>query len=167
MFSCHGIDRMLHDTILTAPSAHLTIKTSFVYYSETFDDIEITFVGDASSSGPHAIGAFPDRGRDREIYVSLDRYIGALQHILFQNRGFNGFLPSRVSCILNGNQYSFTVPRIWINSFNNTGFILEGDGFEPRVQQAPGNIPSAPVVKYEIAETLKINTRTGNGPYKP
>jgi len=152
------------DTILSATSVEMIVTTSWTMYSDSDNNIEATFYGELSTSGPHEIGPFIERGQTLKQNVSLDRFIGPLQYITLQNRGFNGWLPSRVNCVYNRYYYTFNFPKTWVNSFDYDRFLEEGNGYEPRVQQKENEINSAEFVRLDIQSSIKLNSLTGAKP---
>lgn len=152
------------DTILTATFVEMIVTTSWNMYSDSEDFIEATFHGEISTSGPHIIGPYVDRGQTVKQNVSLRRFIGPIKYVILQNRGFNGWLPSRINCIYNRYLYTFDFPKTWLNSFDYDSFVEEGNGYEPRVQQGENEISSAEIIRLDISNAVKLNPRTGNRP---
>ena len=155
------------DYLLIPSSATLAITTSHATYAETVDKVHILFFGEMASSGPHVIGPFLERGVTVTRTVTFDRYIGPLKYVQLQNVGSDGWLPSRVSCILDGYEYSFDVPERWADTFNYAQYQVDQNGYEPgyqRVKTATGNIITFPVINLNIANKVRVNILTGNRP---
>jgi hypothetical protein len=150
----------IHDNIdISSPSsAILNLRTSNAYLAGTTDLIYATFIGDFSLSGPHNIGFFLQGGYS-EVKVQLSRDIGNLKEIIFYNYGNDGWLPSVVTCQLDGKLYSMTGPRQWLDSFSSPLQDSTGDGFEPYDQE---RISAAPELRMTIAETIQLFSTTNS-----
>jgi hypothetical protein len=159
-----ALDADYLDTILSAPVVEMIVTTSWSMYADSGDAIEVTFHGQLSTSGPHNLGPFITRGETVKQNVTLDRFIGPLDHITLQNRGHNGWLPSRVNCVYNDYLFTFGFPKTWLNSFDYDAFLEEGNGYEPRVQQHEDEINSAEFIRLDISNSVKLNVLTGNKP---
>lgn len=152
------------DTILSAPLVEMTVTTSWAVYSDSNDTIEATFHGELSTSGPHDIGPFMNRGGTIKQNITLDRFIGPMTHITLQNRGFDGWLPSFITCVYRRYSHTFKFPKTWLNSFDYNSYLEEGNGYEPRVQQDENEINSAEVIRLDILSSIKLNSLTGTKP---
>ena len=157
-------DQDLRDTILSATYVEMIVATSWSVYSDSTDLIEATFHGELSTSGPHPLGPYLTRGETMKQNITLDRYVGPLKYIQLQNRGHDGWLPSRISCIYDRYLYNFNFPKTWLNSFDYDSFLEERNGYEPRVQQNEVEVNSAEVMVLEIRNSVKLNSLTGNRP---
>lgn len=153
----------IRDTLLVHSTATLTITTSHSTYAETKNPIKITFFGELASSGPHSIGPFLNAGELVERVVVLARFIGTLKYAVLQNNENDGWLPSRVFCVLDGYQYNFIVPHAWVDTFNYDQYLSTGDGYEMG-SQIVDDIPHFPVIKLEIRDSIKLNSITGVRP---
>lgn len=160
----YALDADHSDTVLSATFVEMIVTTSWATYADSGDNIEATFHGDLSTSGPHIIGPYLNRGVTLKQNLTLDRFIGPLTHIVVQNRGFDGWLPSRVSCIYNRYMYTFDFPKTWLNSFDYDSYLDEGNGYEPRVQQLQSEINSAEHIRLDIQSSIKLNSVTGTRP---
>ena len=140
--------------ITSSPLATLTIKTSNAYLSGTKDSISVFFTGDFSSSGMHRLGSFT-QGESISLNVKLTRSIGKLLSIIIYNSGTEGWLPSSVSCSINGVLYVMESPRQWVDSLDPSLLAATGNGYEPNDQEA---LPAAPELFMTVAETVQLYT---------
>jgi hypothetical protein len=155
------------DHLLIPPSATFTITTSYATYAETTDSVHITVIGEIGSSGPHVIGPFAERGASITRTITFDRFIGPLKHVQIQNLGSDGWLPSKISCVLDGYEYTFDVQEKWADTFSYSQYLANQNGYEPgsqRVRTAAGDIVTFPVINLKILNKIRINLLTGNRP---
>lgn len=158
--------------------ASCDFSTSTITGAGTLDTIYISLVGDFSSSDPFPIGSFT-QSSSRVVDIPLQRPIGNLKYAYLQTNGTDGWLLSKMHCILNETvtqtnlnplsnpfqdiqlqrKYEFVSPiNQWIDTFDPTIFKLYGNGYSPNAQV---EIPSSSTLEVQVTTSYLIVPNTG------
>jgi len=155
---------LVYENLLQAPLpvALLTIRTSNTYLAGTTDQILLTFKGDFSVSGPHAIGPFAT-GVKSEVSVTLDRVIGNLKSILLYKAGSDSYLLGELKCRIGNKLFEMTGPRQWLDALDaaTEAAYPASRGFEPLAQEDDAALPAAPTLVLTVENEQFFYTTIG------
>ncbi len=131
----------ISEVLLTPiPCVELNISTSKAMFAGTNDDIYVYFYGDFSASGPHNLGYFVE-GTHVTKRFNISRVIGNLQYITLHNQGTDGWLPKKLSCILDRYHYELEGISQWVDTFDPNLYNSENDGYEPYAHEFYRGLP--------------------------
>jgi hypothetical protein len=144
------------------PNVIVDIKTSMAYLSGSTDQIQLTFVGAFSVSGPHLVGPFID-GQEASITVTLERVIGKLQKVIMHKPGVDSYLLDEMKCRIGHTIYHMKGPRQWLDNLDPTTETAypESEGYEALAQESMEDLPAATALTLDVAETQYYYTNTG------
>lgn len=150
------------------PNAHLNLEIPYIAhnsitinsnpFSGTNDTLFVTYIGDFSSSGPHAIPnlQFPSSLVSHSIL--LDRTIGQLQSVWIENKGYDSLLLSSWQIRIREQIYELKVDKTWLESWDAQLAEDVGDGFSP---DADIKLPSSPTLLFPVTSSLVYYTDVG------
>lgn len=127
-------------------------------YAGTNNTVYATYIGDFSSSGPHAIVNLTTPASVITNNVTLDRRIGNLQSIWIENQGYDSLLISTWSVRIRENIYDIAIPEIWLQTFDPILKASTGDGYSPN---ADLNLPSSCTLLLEVSQSYLYYSSTG------
>lgn len=144
------------------PTAVVSLRTSNSYLAGTADTVDVTFIGDFSTSGPHTLGSFT-QGEHSTLTILLDRVIGQLQRVLLHKDGSDGYLLSNMQVRMGDKVFEMTGPRQWLDNLDPTveAAYPDSEGYEPEVQESTDVVPVAPALELNVEAWLYYYTETG------
>jgi len=152
-----------HSLTVPIPTIEMEIITSSAYLAGTNDTVYATFIGDFSSSGPHAIGTFLT-GSTVVRTVPLQRVIGTLEGVMMQKAGYDGWLIADLECRLKSVKYHLTRPsRQWLANLNANAEALYDNGYEPNAQESLDDLPASSTMLLDV--TNSVDLFAASGPY--
>ena len=144
------------------PVAVLHVRTSNTYLAGTTDQLLLTFKGDFSVSGPHAVGPFAT-GDKSDVSVTLDRVIGNLQSILLHKDGADSYLLGELRCRIGNKQFEMTGPRQWLDKLDaaTEAAYPASRGFEALAQEGEDSLPAASTLTLTVQNEQYYYTTIG------
>ena len=144
------------------PTVHLSLITSNTYHAGSIDQIQLTFIGEFSISGPHPVGPFQTGSKDT-ISVTLDRVIGQLKKVIMHKDGIDSYLLSEMECRIDNQVYVMKSPRIWLDNVDpTTEAVYPGsDGYEPLAQEGMDILAAATTVTLNVDNVFYYYLPTG------
>jgi hypothetical protein len=144
------------------PVADVALRTSNSYLAGTTDTVYATFIGDFSSSGPHALGSFT-QGEKSDIVVTLDRVIGELKKVLMHKDGIDGYLLSNMQVRMRDKIYELSGPRQWLDNLDvdTEALYPASGGYEPDVQESSDEVPAATALELTVEGYINYYSETG------
>jgi hypothetical protein len=144
------------------PNVVCDIRTANTYLAGSTDQILITFIGEFSNSGPHAVGPFT-QGENAQVTVALTRVIGGLEKVLLQKAGSDSYLLGHMHCRVKNLIYEMTGPRQWLDKLDvatETNYPAS-KGFESNAQESDAELPAATTLMLTIRDKAYYYTETG------
>ena len=114
---------IVNATLAKFSIAELQLRTSNAYLAGTNDLITVLFVGDLAESGPYVMESL-SQGEVSTHNFALDKDVGNLKHVIFQNNGEDGWLLMKAVCILNGIYYDLSGDIKWLGNFRIENYDL-------------------------------------------
>lgn len=148
----------LYPSLSNTYLARNVITLSSNPYAGTDSVLYITYIGDYSSSGPHAIGNLTTPSEVITNNITLDRRIGNLQSIWVENQGYDSLLISAWSVRIRENVYDIAIPEIWIETFDPILKASTGDGYSP---DADLTLPSSCTLLLDVSNSYLYYSSTG------
>ena len=144
------------------PTVHLSLITSNTYHAGSVDQIQLTFIGEFSVSGPHLVGPFSVGSKDT-ITVTLDRIIGQLQKVIMHKDGVDSYLLSEMECRIDNQVYVMKGPRMWLDNVDPSteATYPESDGYEPLAQEDMKVLAAATSVTFDVENVFYYYLETG------
>lgn len=150
------------------PNAHLNLEIPFIAhnsitinsnpFSGTNNTLYVTYVGDFSSSGPHAIPNLQIPSSLVSYSILLDRTIGQLQSVWIENKGYDSLLLSSWQIRIREHIYELKVEKTWLETWDAQLAEDVGDGFSP---DADIKLPSSPTLLFPVTSNLVYYTDVG------